>query len=128
MNLGRRSFMGSILALAAAPAIVRADSLMRIVPIDTLVLWDDVGIILYGDGVHDDTKALQALINGAAKVVRPDGTVHGRRLIGGAYRVTDTLQMGQARNFEMRDITLVADVKGVNQPGTYMAWRADQLR
>lgn len=33
----RRSFMGSILALSAAPSIVRADSLMRIVPRETLV-------------------------------------------------------------------------------------------
>lgn len=30
--MNRRGFMGSILALGAAPAIVRADSLMRIVP------------------------------------------------------------------------------------------------
>jgi len=30
--MNRRGFLGSILALAAAPAIVRADSLMRIVP------------------------------------------------------------------------------------------------
>jgi hypothetical protein len=35
--VNRRGFLGSILALAAAPAIVRADSLMRIVPTDTLV-------------------------------------------------------------------------------------------
>lgn len=33
MILTRRSFMQSILALSAAPAIVRADSLMRVVPI-----------------------------------------------------------------------------------------------
>ena len=38
----RRSFLGAILALGAAPAIVRADSLMRIVvPGDTYVLWTD---------------------------------------------------------------------------------------
>jgi hypothetical protein len=36
--MNRRSFMSSILALAAAPAIVRADSLMRIVARDTTVL------------------------------------------------------------------------------------------
>ena len=34
----RRGFLGSILALGAAPAIVRADSLMRIVPRETRVL------------------------------------------------------------------------------------------
>lgn len=36
--MNRRGFLGSILALGAAPAIVRADSLMRIVPRDALVL------------------------------------------------------------------------------------------
>jgi hypothetical protein len=35
--MNRRGFLGSILALGAAPAIVRADSLMRVVPVDTLV-------------------------------------------------------------------------------------------
>ena len=35
--MDRRSFLSSILALGAAPAIVRADSLMRIVPRETLV-------------------------------------------------------------------------------------------
>ena len=36
--MDRRSFLSSILALAAAPAIVRADSLMRIVPVEAEVL------------------------------------------------------------------------------------------
>jgi len=36
--MNRRSFMSSILALGVAPAIVRADSLMRIVPRETLIL------------------------------------------------------------------------------------------
>lgn len=35
--MNRRGFLGSILAACAAPAIVRADSLMRIVPMDLLV-------------------------------------------------------------------------------------------
>lgn len=38
----RRSFLGSILALGAAPAIVRADALMRVVPRETTLLADDV--------------------------------------------------------------------------------------
>jgi hypothetical protein len=33
--MNRRGFIGSILALGAAPAIVRADSLMRIIPRET---------------------------------------------------------------------------------------------
>lgn len=36
--MNRRSFLGAILAAAAAPAIVRADSLMRILPRETTVL------------------------------------------------------------------------------------------
>jgi hypothetical protein len=35
--MNRRGFLGSILVACAAPAIVRADSLMRIVPMETLV-------------------------------------------------------------------------------------------
>lgn len=35
--MNRRGFLGAILAAASAPAIVRADSLMRIVPCETLV-------------------------------------------------------------------------------------------
>ena len=37
-DMNRRGFMGSILALGYAPAIVRADSLMRIVPRKALVM------------------------------------------------------------------------------------------
>lgn len=37
--MNRRSFIGSILALSAAPAIVRADSLMRIVPRDRWITF-----------------------------------------------------------------------------------------
>lgn len=36
--MNRRGFLSSILALGAAPAIVRADSLMRVVPRETLIL------------------------------------------------------------------------------------------
>lgn len=36
--MNRRGFLSSCMALAAAPAIVRADSLMRIVPRDSGVL------------------------------------------------------------------------------------------
>ena len=47
--MNRRGFMGSILALGVAPAIVRADSLMRIVPRDMasigeLFQWTDIWV------------------------------------------------------------------------------------
>ena len=38
--MNRRGFIGAILAASAAPAIVRADALMRIVPRETLVTTD----------------------------------------------------------------------------------------
>lgn len=37
-RMNRRDFLGAILAAASAPAIVRADSLMRVIPRDTGVL------------------------------------------------------------------------------------------
>ena len=40
--MNRRSFIASILAAGAAPAIVRADSLMRIVSRDTVVILPEV--------------------------------------------------------------------------------------
>jgi len=36
--IDRRGFLGAMFAACAAPAIVRADSLMRIVPTDTVIL------------------------------------------------------------------------------------------
>lgn len=36
----RRGFLATMLAAACAPAIVRADSLMRIVPTDPWIGWD----------------------------------------------------------------------------------------
>lgn len=36
--MNRRGFLGSILVAAAAPAIVRADSLMRVIPRDLVIL------------------------------------------------------------------------------------------
>jgi hypothetical protein len=40
--VNRRGFLGAILVAAVAPAIVRADSLMRIVPLDTLVVTENI--------------------------------------------------------------------------------------
>lgn len=38
MTITRRGFLSSCLALASAPAVVRADSLMRVVPTRTVIL------------------------------------------------------------------------------------------
>jgi hypothetical protein len=57
---GRRGFLLQCLALAAAPAIVRADSLMRLVPRDALVMGldlakdDAAGFIIFVHPNHYD--------------------------------------------------------------------------
>ncbi len=55
MSTTRRGFIGSLLAIGAAPAIARAESLMP--------LWIHRPI-LWADGINDDAPALQALIDG----------------------------------------------------------------
>lgn len=53
--MNRRGFIGSILALGAAPAIVRADSLMRIVSRDALILGPPAFTYqTFADCVRDD--------------------------------------------------------------------------
>lgn len=47
MQITRRGFLSRIIALAAAPAIVRADSLMRVIAVDTsIILPGTLGIAL----------------------------------------------------------------------------------
>lgn len=51
--MNRRGFLGSILVAAAAPAIVRADALMRVVPLETTLVgvwwgFDRDGGLIYG--------------------------------------------------------------------------------
>lgn len=58
--MNRRGFLSAMLAAGAAPAIVRADSLMRIVPRETLV---DMSALAAGDywGRRLDQLAFQVL-------------------------------------------------------------------
>lgn len=56
MDLSRRSFLRGALA---APAVVAAASLMPVRAIERLLIPR-----LWGDGVHDDTAALQAVLDG----------------------------------------------------------------
>lgn len=73
----RRSFLRG---LFAAPAIVAASSLMPINP----RLLAPMAPKLWGDGIHDDTKALQWLLDNARygivdlnnKVYRTTGTIY----------------------------------------------------
>ncbi len=54
--LSRRALFGGLAAILAAPAIVKAEAIMRISP-----------PFLWGDGIHDDTQAIQDMIDRFAR-------------------------------------------------------------
>lgn len=58
----RRSFLLGLTAAFAAPAVVRADSLMK--------LWVPPLPIVWGDGVHDDAPGLNALLAGERAAIK----------------------------------------------------------
>ena len=84
MMINRRDFLKGLGLLAVAPAIVRFESLMPVRPIfhGNAILW--------GDGVHDDTFAMQTFINGG-EVYSPEGKVI-TDLSYGSYKITNTLE------------------------------------
>ena len=94
MSITRRSFIGALIASAAAPAIIRAESLMPIyVP----------QLVLYGDGIHDDHDALQGLMDGR-RVQDKSGSVYADkdtglfRVYGGRFLIGGTLILSNAWN------------------------------
>jgi hypothetical protein len=64
------------LGLLAAPAVVRASSLMPIYA---------PPLVLYGDGVHDDTEALQAYLDGKPVRFTSKYVAHGDPPALGSY-------------------------------------------
>jgi hypothetical protein len=85
-KMNRRDFLKTTLAACAAPAIVRADSLMRIVPTETLVLptaltlpvpyvfytgVQPAGTYMFSTYVKE--AGSQCLIRRAKKIVHPGG-------------------------------------------------------
>lgn len=110
MNLSRRGFLVAMLAAAAAPAIVKSDSLMRIVVPRPLLLT------LWGDGVHDDAQAIQALVSGQSVVFggrefgpRPDGSIY---LPSGTFAVGAAAVIGSGAKLFGNGTTLKALHKG----------------
>jgi hypothetical protein len=76
----RRTFLLTIAAAAVAPALPRADAEPK----------------LYGDGVHDDTEALQALFDAGAS----------GRLVDGCYRITRPIVVS-SKSAEIRGNTFI---------------------
>lgn len=62
-GMQRRTFLGALAGLIAAPAVVKAAGIMPVSVERIPRLW--------GDGIHDDTEALQWLIDDAARRARP---------------------------------------------------------
>lgn len=84
--IARRTFLA---ALFAGPAIVRAESLMRLyVP----------PLILYGDGLIDDTEALQAWTNGGKVRDAVSGLLLGGVLSHRTMLISKTIDWSEARN------------------------------
>ena len=89
-----------------APAIVRASSLM---PIYVPKIITPAYMTLWGDGVHDDTLAMQALLSGGV-VMSADGAMLGRdpsglRIPRGHFKVTEGLRLARS-NVMLTDSTI----------------------
>ncbi len=79
--MNRRSFLRGL----AAPAIVAAGSLMPVRSIERFFLPT-----LYGDGVRDDTAAIQALIDGKP-YIKNGLIVDSNVLSGGRFRLSNPI-------------------------------------
>ncbi len=86
MNTSRRSFLSVLAAAVAAPAIVRAESLMKLAPAPRL----------WADGIHCDADALSYWLS------RP-----GFHLIGGMYLLSKPVQLRGAQDVVLRDAQLL---------------------
>lgn len=82
-----------------APAVVRAGSLMGVVyrP-HALIVFRHT---LYGDGVHDDTRALQAFFNGLEVIEYRTGLPARSKIHGGSYLISGTINMDNNRTDKM---------------------------
>lgn len=91
--IDRRGFLKAILAAGVAPYISTTAGVLM--PVRQRTIW------LWGDGVHDDTEALQALFDGrfvrnvgsAIATSRWTGMEHEIFLSGGRFLMTSTMQV-----------------------------------
>ena len=96
MNLARRGFLAGSGGLLMAPAIVKAEALMRIAP-----------PLYWGDGLHDDTAALQAMLDRAGQAGRATFTMPpGRIYVEGALRVPQAVREIAGNRFGAGDRTV----------------------
>ncbi|MBR9807458.1 MAG: hypothetical protein GYB49_09575 [Alphaproteobacteria bacterium] len=93
MELNRRSFFfgaGATVIAAAVPVNLKQ------VP------------VLYGDGVHDDTEALQAFFNHDRFKVARGNVLHRQNfLIGGRFLISETIKFGATKKITVKDCEFV---------------------
>lgn len=82
-GMQRRTFLGALAGLIAAPAVVKAAGIMPVSVERIPRLW--------GDGIHDDTEALQWLIDDAARRARPIVMPNGIYTVNGGLVIPSRL-------------------------------------
>jgi hypothetical protein len=87
--MNRRGFLGAILAGCAAPAIVRADALMRVVPLGTDVL------------TLDTIRRGAAILDGAMWVPADDWALALHDVYAGGTGVVRTGEIGRIEGFRI---------------------------
>jgi len=93
--LKRRGLLLGAFAALSAPAIVRADGLMRVAAPRALTLW--------GGGERDDSDAIAALLNGTAPVRSAAGLLLAPGFVPeGVYRICSTVQINRRPLFMLR--------------------------
>lgn len=111
----RRGFFKLLAGAALAPVASKAAALLPSIP------------VLYGDGVHDDTEAFQALLDGKVIEFADAGMAEGAGWFGdvlnlprGIFRVTSTPVMGGSSSHPWRDKIISGNgAKLVVQGGKY---------
>jgi hypothetical protein len=114
--MNRRSFLASMLAACAAPAIVRADSLMRIVPREILVVRPVIPTGMIFEYLGDSIPVGYVACDGRVLAQTDYPELYG--VIGTAYgdggymaRLIDSLYTAKAFD-AIRDTFAVPDLRG----------------
>lgn len=142
--MNRRGFLKGILAAGVAPAVVGSGILM---PVRKLIMPMEIGTwegftfvqsgsgatsrtvqdalraadaVLYGDGITNDTAALQAFLSGR-RVIWPDGSEVSGLLRGRTFLVTSTLYPDEKKYRVIQQCTF--DCRDLNQ-GPLFLWPA----
>lgn len=95
--LTRRDFIQKLaLVTAGAMALEKLELLDRLAPRSLFSAWPGMPT-LWGDGIQDDTAALQTMMNGRAVYLHRSRKIYNGQtfvsLPSGKYRITDTLHV-----------------------------------